>query len=138
MVENKLILDGLVALRDERRCIAARLDALDLAITNLELLYPAPAPKRAVKRVERRKRPRLVTGVLHRVAAASSPKGASDASERRAILLAEIGKVETGLTVAELKKRLPKMAAVDRSNALTALKGQGAIRRTGNTWVKVA
>jgi hypothetical protein len=132
MQDDKLMLDGLVALRDERCRLAARLDTLDLAITNLELLYPVAAPKRASKRVERRKRPRLVA------AATPSPKSASDASERRATLLAEIGKVETGLTVAELKKRLPKMASVDRSNALTALKAQGAIRRTGNTWVKVA
>ncbi len=112
---------ALAELQSERRAVGARLDALDLAIDNVQRAYglnghasPPAAAKTSGKRP-----------------AASSD---SAAAERRAFLLKEIQKCEAGLTLADLRNATPKMDGKDRSNALQLLKAEGLIKRAGNAW----
>lgn len=124
----------LTAMRAERTPIAARLDAIDLAIANVERIWepsaeaaPAVQKKRPyVKRAAQKPAP-----VAKADAAESGPAG-----ERRTTLLTLIVKSEVGLTLGELRKLTPKMDGKDRSNALQQLKATGEIRRAGNTWEK--
>lgn len=132
MATSTSISDCLTELRTERHAVSARLDALDLAIMNLELVYGA-APKRPATKAKRapvRKAPAAVGPV--------AVDDGTDASQRRAFVLALIAKAEVGLTGGEIRKHTPKMSAKERSNAIQILKARGEIRRTGNTWVKAA
>jgi len=128
----KAVTDTITALRGERTPLAARLDAIDLAIDNLSRVYglhgtPQPLPLE----------PRAKGGpkLVRRAKAGSDD---SEAAARRDVLLTAIGRSEFGLTLAELRKHTPKMDGKDRSNALQALKALGKIRRVGNTWKAAA
>lgn len=69
----------------------------------------------------------------------SSAKTPVGASVVRAQLLEVLLRAGTaGLTVAELRSKLPKMDRVARSNALHRLKVGGQIKRSGRWWVAVS
>jgi hypothetical protein len=132
----KCVTDAIAMLRAERQPLAARLDAMDLAIDNLNRAWGLTASAPVVserRKVERRKpgRPKLVQP-------AAAEAVVTDASERRAVLLELIGKAEHGLTFSELCQRTPKMDEAGRRNALTKLREAGQIKRAGNAWVKAA
>jgi hypothetical protein len=125
MSTPKAITDTIAALKAERGPLAARLDAIDLAVENLGRVYglsgrpqPMPTPKA---------RPKATT---HKVAA----KDDTAAAERREALLTFIAKQEQGATISDLRKHAPRMDGKDRSNALYVLKGLGKIKRAGNAW----
>lgn len=122
MTAPKAIVDTLAALRSERGPLAARLDAIDLAIENLSRVYgisgtPQPLPMTRLLP----KKPRAV-------------KEDGDAMARRETLLAVIGRADLGLTLSQLRNATPKMDGKDRSNALQSLKALGKIKRDGNAW----
>lgn len=115
----------LADLRSERLAVAARLDAIDLALDNLGRVYGEPV--RAVKdKPSKPSKPQAVK----RFSSVTS----LDADTRRDQLLTVIKKFDVGVTMAELRKALPNMDGKARSNALQNLKTSGAIRRAGNTW----
>jgi len=125
----KAITDTIAALKAERGPLAARLDAIDLAIDNLSRVFglsgtPQPEPLRVERRKTRRVWPPKSKGEREDTAAV----------ERREALLAVIAKHETGATIADLRKHAPKITGKDRSNALFRLKALGKIKRAGNTW----
>jgi len=114
MSTPKAIIDAITELRRERTPLAARLDAIDLAIDNLTRVY-------GISGIDQRlpiDRPRVVRRKEAPVAEDS------DASARRDALLSVIGKSDVGLTLSELRKATPKMDGKDRSNA----------QRAGNAW----
>jgi hypothetical protein len=124
----KPIIDTVAALRQERIPLAARLDAIDLAIESLSRVYgingtPQPLPFVAAVAKPRKGKKAPVA------------PDSSDASERRDVLLALIAKSAVGLTGPELKKSTPKMGDKDRSNTIQQLKARGQIKRAGNTWI---
>jgi hypothetical protein len=129
-----LVLEMLTVLRAERAPLAARLDTLDLAIANLERLFP-PAPEPMVRRVKFIRRGQKSVKPTR---SADDLRRASAAQARRDELLAVINKSDVGLTIADLRKAFPKLGSKDRSNALFRLKADGAIRRAGNAWVRAA
>lgn len=123
----KAVSETIAALRTERTPLAARLDAIDLAIENLSRVYglhgtPQPVP--------------LSKAPHGRVKPETEPRN-TEAQARRDIILALIGKAEYGLTAADLRKGTAKMADKDRSNALSVLRMSGKIKRAGNTWTRV-
>lgn len=131
MSTPKSVTDVIAALRAERGPLAARLDAIDLAIDNLSRVFgingtPQALPLEA--KPERRKKPRLKL----------SGGGKNDAAQRRDLLLAIIGRSDVGVTISQLRKATPKMDGKDRSNAVQQLKAAGQIKRAGNSWVKAA
>lgn len=140
----KFVVECLQGLRDERVPLAARIDAIDLAVDNLNRVYglhgtPQPLP------LERRqvRRPRTLADAVKRHA--GKPQGGTEAkgdtsvaTERREALLSAITKSAVGLTAAELRAKFPKYASQDRSNTLNNLKLAGKIKRSGNTWVAAA
>lgn len=91
MSTPKAIIDTIAALKAERGPLAARLDAIDLAIDNLSRVYglhgtPQPLPlERRVR--ERRSRPKKAEKATTAVEGVPTP-----ASERRDIILALIEK----------------------------------------------
>lgn len=132
MPAPKTITDTIAALRQERVPLAARLDAVDLAIDNLCRVYglhgtPQPLP------IERRNKPEQRARTTRPVVGEPS-----EAAVRRDVLLTLIEKAEHGLTAADMRKATPKMEAHDRGNALNALKQAGKVKRAGNTWVTAA
>jgi hypothetical protein len=116
------ISEVLVTLKTERLAVSARLDAIDLAIENLQRAFPTAksAKKEAAPKVRR----------------IASDDG--DAASRRDLLLTAIGRAEMGLTIGDLRRLLPKIEGKERSNALHILKTAGAIKRVGNAWMKAA
>lgn len=129
MSMNKSVTEVVAALRAERVPLAARLDAIDLAIDNLCRVFgingaAQPLPLEAP---ERRKKPRLVR---------AAPDG-GEAEARRQVLLTVLGRAPVGMTASELRKATPKMESQDRANALTVLKAKKLVKRAGNTWIKV-
>lgn len=124
-------------LQTERHVVSARLDALDIAINNLELLWPAvrmtPAKPRSVPARRRTKS----AVAPRRVAPTKAAGDTSDAAARRELLLDAIVKSEVGLTRGEIQSRFPKMSEQDQRNGLQVLKEKGHIKRAGNSWVKV-
>lgn len=131
----KYVVDCIAAMREERVPLAARLDAIDLAIDNLSRVWglhgiPQPLP------MERREKPPKAAKPtkLHRV----DPSDDSGAASRRDLILTTIVRSEVGMTIGELRRALPKIDGKDRSNALYKLKADGAIKRVGNAWVKAA
>lgn len=121
MAVPKAITETLKTLREERGPLAARLDAIDLAIDNLSRVYgingaAQPLPFK-----------------VHRASAVKETNG-TEAATRRDLLFTVIAKSEVGLTLAELRKATPKMDGKDRSNALQILKADGKIQRKGNAW----
>lgn len=139
MSTPKCVTDTIAALRSERVPVAARLDAIDLAIENLSRAWGIGGEVQTEIAFERRvKRP-------YKKRASKEPQqvdvrlvDGTDAAQRRDVLLGVIAKSEVGLTAAELRKMTPKMAEKDRTNALQLLRMKGAIRRAGNAWVKAA
>ncbi len=141
--------DTLNALQAERAPLAARLDAIELAESNLKQIWaPDDAPDRrgVVRRPvkERRLGPRRAQKAKRGIVAPkpvepkpmSAATSTSEAGARREQLLALISKAEVGLTIGQLRNATPKMDIKDRQNALSTLKAKGEIRRSGNTWVK--
>lgn len=124
----KCVIDTIAALRAERVPVAARLDAIDLAIDNLSRAWSIGGEVQEPIAFERRKQPRIVRS--HNAVGDSS-----EAAERRKEILRLIFESEAGMTAAELRKHTPKMDVKDRSNALSVLKTKGEIRRAGNMWV---
>lgn len=125
----KSALDTIAALRQERTPLAARLDAIDLAIDNLSRVYglhgiPQPLPLERRRKV-RRQHPKR-------------PNDSPGAEQRREQLLAVIGRVDAGVTLGVLRKQTPQMDGKERSNALQQLRTAGKIRRVGNTWTIAA
>lgn len=125
------VTDTIALLREERVPLAARLDAIDLAIDNLTRLYgihgaPQPLPFRPEK---------SGGGGKRRIANRGRVPHDNAAQQRRDRILAVLGKTEGGVTIAELRRQTPKMALKDRSNALSILKTKGEIRRSGKLWV---
>jgi ribosomal protein S30 len=116
------IVAALAELQSERRAAGARVDALDLAIDNLQRAYglnghatsTSPATPRQARRAAR-------------------DDGASD--ERRELILTALARSEHGLTLGELRKATPKMDGKARSNVLQRLKAAGKVKRAGNAWV---
>lgn len=98
---------------------------------------PVPSAPKLIersKRVVRKKKPEPM-------AVEPSPRSAgdvTDAERDRQEVLKALGRSEVGLTLPELKRHIPKMEQMRRSNALTTLKAKGLIERRGNTWAKVA
>lgn len=136
----KSVTDTIAALKAERGPLAARLDAIDLAIDNLSRVYglhgtPQPLPLTVERRTKERRKP--VTKP-RAVASATPEKGNSAAAERRDLILALIEKSDVGLTLAEIRKQTAKMDDKDRGNAIQGLRMQEKIRRAGNAWVKAA
>lgn len=128
---QKSVTNTIAAMRAERGPLAARLDAIDLAIENLSRVYglhgsPQPAPLKAVRAV--RRAPRQTR----------APSDGGAASARRDEILTIIGRAAVGSTAADIRKQTPKMDSKARSNALSILKATGRIKRAGNTWVKAA
>lgn len=131
----KIVTEVIAQLRAERTPLAARLDALDLAIDNLNRVYglsgtPQPEPL-AQPKVRRQ---RVVRKLVETPKPEATLGRSVEAAARRDELLGLIAKSEYGLTAKELKKATPKMAEQDRSNALTALRMTGRIKRQGNVW----
>lgn len=129
----KPVAETIAALRAERLPLAARLDAIDLAIDNLSRVYglhgsPQPLP------LERRQVERCKPRALSPRAVADAGIG-SEASQRRDLILGLLTKAPHGLTIAELRKATPKMDDKDRSNALSVLRLSGKIARSGNAWL---
>jgi hypothetical protein len=125
---NRQTVAGVMAeLRTERAACSARLDALDLAIENLQRVFALDEPE-PLALVRSKKTPG------HRKAV----QGDTEAAGRRAELLRVIAASPVGVTIGELRKKTPKMDGADRSNALTKLKLRGEIKRQGNAWVKAA
>lgn len=146
MTSSPAMREAITTLRTERQRVSGELDTIDLALTNLCRLYELDAVTLAEEPAVRSTRRKVVTrrqkpgGRSPKPAAppamkAPAPSGV-DAAARREQLSALIGKSEVGMTVADLRKATPKMEGQDRSNALQALKMQGAIKRAGNSWVK--
>ena len=138
MAIPKAVTDTIAALRDERLPLAARLDAIDLAIDNLSRVYglhgmpqalPLERPDVARRKPGRPKRAPVAVPVTGRSAGAVA---------RRDLIAGLIDRAPHGLTIAELKKATPKMDDKDRSNALTILRVSGRIERSGNSWVAKA
>lgn len=124
----KAITDTIAALKTERGPLAARLDAIDLAIDNLSRVYGLDgAPQPMPLHLERRKTRRPTK-------ATKAPESDGTVAVRCAALLTIIAKAENGATIADLRKATPKMDGKDRSNSLYTLKAKGQIRRAGNTW----
>lgn len=126
------ITNFLADLRIERRTVSSRLDAIDLVIHNIEILYP-PAPVVIRKKRKKLKKIALVkkrAEVPAPVASVASP----ELAERKAQILTAIQKAPVGLTLGELRKLFIKWSSNDRNNALASLQRAKQIRRTGNTW----
>jgi hypothetical protein len=124
--QPKYVVDCLMALRSERLPLAARLDAIDLAIDNLSRVFGAhgsPQPLSTARTTVAPPRRSLREAVTD-----------SDAAARRVQLLDVIGKSDVGVTLAELRRSTPQMDGKDRSNTLQQLKAQKKIKRAGNTW----
>lgn len=129
MTTAKAITDVIVALRAERGPLAARLDAIDLAIDNLGRVYGmnSTPPSRPIE--ERRKK-------LRKVQPEAPTLGRSvEAIARRDLIVGLIRKSAHGLTGRELRLATPKMDEKGRSNALSILRAKGQIKRAGNVWV---
>lgn len=139
---DTLITDVLQTLVAERARVAGRLDAIDLAVANLALVFP-PVPLVAkVTRSAKRRRFKAGSRAAkpQRASKATKKPGADalSAAVRRDVVLEAICKSAVGLTVSELRGLTPKMDGQARSNALQQLKQTGQIQRAGNTWVKAA
>lgn len=134
MSTPKCVTDTIAALRAERVPVAARLDAIDLAIDNLSRAWAMGGVVQAKKRTYATREPKAIAKPVEVLKA----NGHTDAAQRRDVLLAAIAKSDVGLTVAELRKMTPKMDDKDRTNALQLLRVKGDIRRAGNAWVKAA
>lgn len=131
MTTPKAITETIAALRAERGPLAARLDAIDLAIENLSRVYGIAGRPQALPLQERRKRPRRLT-----LAPDGEKAGRSaEANARRDQIVAALERAAHGLTIKELRKATPKMEDKDRSNSLSVLRVQGKIKRAGNAWV---
>lgn len=129
------IAKGIALMEDERRALASRLDAIDLALLNLRLIWPgesdAPAKRkqRALKAAKRQKR--AATAAVDLVG------GTSDRDE--AILKALRRNGGLG-TAKELRKAMPvdgmteEQATRAFGNAMQRLKNSGLVDRTGHTW----
>lgn len=107
---HQAIIDTIDALRQERAPLAARLDAIDLAVENLSRVYGINGTPQAL------------------------PLEEDDAITRRDSLLRLIRGAARGLTLPELRKATPAMAGKDRSNALQVLKAAKQIKRVKNAW----
>ena len=123
MSTPKSLPEILTALRAERHLRQAQLDAIDLAIENLQRVWPEAPPTRKTRPSKRQAR-----------AAGDS----SEAETRRQTVLALITKAENGATIADLRRWTPRMGAKDRSNAIQQLKAQKKIQRAGNAWKAAA
>lgn len=132
MTTPKCVIDTLAALRAERVPVAARLDAIDLAIDNLSRAWSIGGEVQTEITFERRKLPRIVRRAKANDDVQHGDE--SDASVRRKEILGLIFEAEAGMTAAEIRKHTPKMNVKDRSNALSTLKAKGEIRRAGNMW----
>lgn len=124
----KAVADIIFALRQERIPLASRLDAIDLAIDNLNRVYGIHGEQPAL--VERRREKK-----------ARKPRtedGNTAAMERRTLLLSVIRKAPHGVTALDLKRATPNMDPKDRANALSVLKAKGEVKRAGNTWLAAA
>lgn len=130
----KCVVDTIAALRSERVPVAARLDAIDLAIDNLSRAWSIGGEVQTPIAFERRKQPRLVKPSK----ADDKEPDSTDAAQRRKELLRLIFESEAGMTGAEIRKHTPTMGVKDRSNALSTLKLKGEIRRAGNMWIIAA
>jgi len=121
--------------------LQSRINAVDLALANLAVLWPedATAPARRISTRPTKKLVKARAAKVHLlVAPHNGPGSTSDAADRRARLLELISKSEVGLTIADLRQRTPKMDPKDRQNALSVLKTSGQIKRAGTSWVKTA
>lgn len=110
----KVVTDAMVALRAERGPLAARLDAIDLALDNLSRVWPTDTePARRGRRAE---------------------KGDSKATQRREVVFEAIESSAAGLNGRALREQTSKMSGKDRSNAIQTLKAAHRIRRAGKVW----
>lgn len=134
MAIPKCVTDTIALLRQERAPVAARLDAIDLAIDNLTRVWGVHGVPQALP-LERRQKERRVP---RRAAATKAAPGDGAALKRREILRAVIHKAPHGITLGDLRKQTAAIDGKDRSNALQQLKVAGEIVRVGNTWAKPA
>lgn len=116
----------ITALRAQRQCLAAQLDAIDLALENLLRVWP----ERAVRKVSKPPKTRLVR--RRRVAVNDS-----GAVERRDRIVAALKGSAVGLRGRELLKTA-QCTGKELSNSLQILKAKGQIKRAGNAWVVAA
>lgn len=141
MAIPRSVTETIAGLRQERGPLAARLDAIDLAIDNLSRVYgvhgsqpPLPIERRTPK-AQKAARPRRAVVVNTDT---NAPAGRSmDAIARRELILTLIAKAEHGLTGREITNATAKMDDVGRRNALTVLRTTGKIKRNGNVWQAV-
>lgn len=102
----------IAALHAERAPLAARLDAIELAVDNLRRMWPEPGAEKN-----------------------GGGGGRNLAEHRRDVLVSLIGSAPEGCTPRALAAATPTMKSGDRSNALQKLKAGKQIRKHGQVWV---
>lgn len=122
----KCVVEVIEQLRQERMPLADRVDAIDLAIENLQRIWGVHGDQ-----------PTLAFEQKSRVLAKSTNQ-TSTAQERQDVLLTLLSKAEHGLTLMDLRGLTPKMSGKDRSNALQRLKALGHIKRSRKLWLRAA
>lgn len=134
MTTPKHVRDTLALLQRERQTLQARLDAIDLCVSNLSAIWPeeetpVPAP------VERRTTTRRTT--TRRTEKATN---SSEVDARGELLLAALRRNGGVGTAKELRKAIPAKGLTDEqvgkafTNAMYRLKSRGLVDRTGHTW----
>jgi hypothetical protein len=131
------VVQGIAHLEEERRSIASRLDAIDLALLNLRLIYPTNAAPTAVRvpragkaKAAKRTKVRTLGRAVHDVATRDRDEAILKALRRNG----GVG------TAKEIRKGMPSAGMTDEQaakafgNAMHRLKSQGLVNRTGHTW----
>jgi hypothetical protein len=144
-VKDTWLADAIAALTDERRQVATRLDAIDLALDNLRRLTPADQP--AAKTVRTIKERRVVDR-RHGTRRAGKETPISDQAVERAnaaarsdavvAFLRRNAGVATSKALRAAMPSEPQLTDEQRtrafSNTLTRLKAKKILGRTGDTW----
>lgn len=132
-----VITAAITALEQERQPIQARLDAIDLALSNLRAAFPSEKPA---------KEPRRLRAVVKRAGdrrgkATRSDSTIAASNERKASILAFLRRNGGVGTAKEIQAALPKepgLTADQRvrafGNTMQRLKASGQVGRTGDTW----
>jgi hypothetical protein len=108
------VLATIETLEAERAALGPRIDAIELALDNLRRIYLPPAAPRP-----------------HGGARRAKP---GSAASRRDLMLEAIAGTQ-GISLGELRKRLPRVDDAALRNGVQVLKKQGRIRLAGKLWV---
>lgn len=138
MTRPPAIAAAITALEEERRPLAARLDALDLALSNLRQAFPheAPAERQKARKATAARKP-----VGRKKAQKPAAEAPSAANGRRDELLRRLRMNKGVGTSKELRASISAYAAMSDAEAAKAfsndmyrLKAAGLVNRTGHTW----